>query len=235
MMNPKQKEVINKPKVASFLSLFLLLIATIVGSLLVGFILQKNQYTLPFDSFFYHLFISLPHPQWLNTLIWPFDNNFIALFAPHPSYLVLMYAGFFGYILLFKRKSLRWAVISIVLGLLLSFIFVKIDTYLVFRQRPFFILPNHVTDLVKESLRHWTSYPSGHTRDTAMLAIIIGSYMPKSRILLIALALFVGFSRVYLGVHFPTDVISGFAIGVCAGLLAVRFVDQLQHRFQRSK
>lgn len=61
------------------------------------------------------------------------------------------------------------------------------------------------------------SFPSGHTAAAFIMATIIGSFHPEMQILLWSWASLVGFSRIYLGVHFPSDIIMGFFLGIgCA-------------------
>lgn len=61
------------------------------------------------------------------------------------------------------------------------------------------------------------SFPSGHTATAFAFAVAVSIMLPKSRRLLIPLACITGLSRIYLGVHYPLDVIFGAAIGTLAG------------------
>jgi undecaprenyl-diphosphatase len=73
------------------------------------------------------------------------------------------------------------------------------------------------------------SYPSGHSLSSAALyltiALLIGRYLPthRARVAVIASSLvliaLVSFSRVYLGVHYPSDVTSGVCVGIAWALL----------------
>lgn len=77
------------------------------------------------------------------------------------------------------------------------------------------------------------SFPSTHTICAFALATSFFKVNKKVGIVLVVLAAFVGFSRLYNYVHFPTDVIAGMLIGIAAGLLAIfifkkfRFDDKL--------
>ena len=63
------------------------------------------------------------------------------------------------------------------------------------------------------------SFPSGHSSASFSIASIIAFNMPPLSILVVALALAVGISRIYLGVHYPTDVLAGIIIGVGAAIV----------------
>ncbi len=86
--------------------------------------------------------------------------------------------------------------------------------------------PENVTHLVQVS---GFSYPSGHSLVSASLyltiAILTAHHLPttKGRVRLYCLAVavisLVGLSRMYLGVHYPTDVVSGISLGVAWALL----------------
>jgi membrane-associated phospholipid phosphatase len=62
-----------------------------------------------------------------------------------------------------------------------------------------------------------SSFPSGHTASAFAFASGAGGAERRLRLPLLALAALVGYSRVHTGVHYPTDVIAGAAIGLGAG------------------
>ena len=68
-----------------------------------------------------------------------------------------------------------------------------------------------------------TSFPSGHSVSAAAFATGVALELPVLALPIGALAAAVGASRVVTGVHFPSDVVAGFAIGTTAGLLTVRW------------
>jgi membrane-associated phospholipid phosphatase len=62
------------------------------------------------------------------------------------------------------------------------------------------------------------SFPSGHAATAFAAAVAVGMLYPRFRTPLLALAATVALSRVYLGVHFATDVLAGSVLGAAIGL-----------------
>jgi len=65
------------------------------------------------------------------------------------------------------------------------------------------------------------SFPSGHTSAAFMMATLIGHFIPSLVIPVFFWASLVGFSRVVLGVHFPTDTLVGAMMGVSIALFSL--------------
>jgi undecaprenyl-diphosphatase len=64
-----------------------------------------------------------------------------------------------------------------------------------------------------------SSFPSGHAMSAFAVAAAIALLAPRLRWPVLALAALIGFSRVYLGVHFWLDVLAGAALGMAIGTL----------------
>ena len=66
-----------------------------------------------------------------------------------------------------------------------------------------------------------TSFPSGHSATAFAAAVVVGFAYPRLRLPLLALAALVALSRVYLGMHYWSDVLAGSLLGVAIGLTTV--------------
>jgi membrane-associated phospholipid phosphatase len=62
-----------------------------------------------------------------------------------------------------------------------------------------------------------TSFPSGHSGSAAAFAVSVGDLLPELSLPLRMAAAVVAFSRVYTGVHYPSDVVVGAAVGAVLG------------------
>ena len=98
---------------------------------------------------------------------------------------------------------------------------------LVARERPCWI-DHTVTMLIK--IPKDFSFPSGHT-SAAFATVVPMLYMHRRKgILALILAVAIAFSRMYLFVHFPTDILGGMIIGILSGILSILLVQKMEKR-----
>jgi undecaprenyl-diphosphatase len=120
--------------------------------------------------------------------------------------------------LLFSRKrEMRVLGILILASVTISYEVVYLLKHVVARPRPLAALPEFSAFVDAEGF----SFPSGHATRAFTLAFVLSSYL-KRHLLFYALALAVCISRVYLGVHFPSDVFAGGVIGTMLGYALIR-------------
>ncbi len=120
------------------------------------------------------------------------------------------------------RKAGFSALCAMLIGLVVVNFTIK---PLVSRPRPWLVIENFV-NLVPE--RDPNSFPSGHTNAAFAFAIAVCASAPKKwmKIAAVCAAVVMGLSRLYVGVHFPSDVLAGAAIGSLCGLLGAWVVSR---------
>ena len=128
------------------------------------------------------------------------------------------------------RKAGALALAAMAAGLICTNLTLK---PLVHRVRPWLVVEG-LTTLVQEGDPH--SFPSGHTCAAFAAAVSWSGLATKRRWkgLILAAAVVMGFSRLYVGVHFPSDVLAGACVGwLCADMVR-RVHGRLRHRLPRS-
>lgn len=121
-------------------------------------------------------------------------------------------------LLIFKktRQIAYMMIFAMLLSLLVNNLCIK---NIVMRVRPYEAIEGLYR--IIEAQPDW-SFPSGHTASSFAAAIVIYRVMDhKYGIPAIILALLISLSRLYVGVHYPTDVFFGFISGTCIALFSV--------------
>jgi len=165
----------------------------------------------PFDAIDAALFIRvnhLPHPRWL--------DRFFARFS-------WVMTGGHAWILVLLADALRQrtrainAALAVLPSLYLATTTVEIPIKKYFRRRRPFI--SIVRAIVVGRKPGSYSFPSGHSAAAFAGAILLQSCYPRGRRFFFAVALLVAFSRIYLGAHYPGDVVSGSLAGTALAKL----------------
>jgi membrane-associated phospholipid phosphatase len=89
--------------------------------------------------------------------------------------------------------------------------------------------------VLRQQPAHGSSFPSSHTAITLAIVIALVPFLARPLAVTgIAYAVLVGWSRVYLGVHYPLDVLAGVGIGMAAGGAILLALGTLLHRAGRA-
>ncbi|MBM3252189.1 MAG: phosphatase PAP2 family protein [Candidatus Omnitrophica bacterium] len=116
---------------------------------------------------------------------------------------------------LFGRYKAKLTSILILLATYLTYIFAQVIKEAVNRPRPMDVYSNiSVIGTVK-----YASFPSTHAALIAAVITILCLKYKKTSFVLVPIALLVGVSRIYLGHHYPSDVIGGFILGFSIAVL----------------
>ncbi len=79
------------------------------------------------------------------------------------------------------------------------------------------------------------AFPSGHTSRAFAFAWALSYQVPDKRVLIISAAALIGFSRVYIGAHFPLDVVAGAALGIFIAWVSVRLIKNVSKQSKPKK
>ncbi len=160
------------------------------------------------DSRLFRLFNQRGYPKWLDHSMWLFTQlgNMLTAFVVAFVFFLLGY---------------RYLAVEIILATLTLWLLVETVKALAIRDRPFLSLEDTRIIGLREK---GDSFPSGHTTQIFFLATLLTlRFIPGLGVslALYTVAAFVGFTRIYVGAHYPRDVLGGAVLGSIWGILAM--------------
>lgn len=153
-------------------------------------------------------------------------NHFVGN-SPILDKLAIFFAQYLGYILIFilslflirNFKKCRLLIIQALIAAILSrLVLVNIIRWLWPRPRPF------IESQVNLLLSHepTSSFPSGHAALFFAIATVVYFYNKKAGILFFLASFLISISRVFAGIHWPTDIFVGALVGIFSAWLIMK-------------
>jgi undecaprenyl-diphosphatase len=168
--------------------------------------------------------------------------NLINQFAgrwPWLDYLGMFFAQYFEYFLLFCllvflfvnfRKYWRMVLEAFIAAVFTRFVLAEIIRWLWFRQRPF-VVENFIPLISQSPLE--ASFPSGHATFYFALSTIVYFYNKKAGILFYAGSFLIVVSRVFVGIHWPSDILAGAILGILMGWILNRLFRKYANKIMK--
>ncbi|HEY4537068.1 MAG TPA: phosphatase PAP2 family protein [Erysipelothrix sp.] len=131
--------------------------------------------------------------------------------------------------LFFYKKKKETAVLAVV-AIVIELIIVSLILKPIFsRPRPFLVDP---IDLLI-SRPQGSSFPSGHSASSFAVAVLLFREKVKFRVPILIVAFLMAFSRLYVFVHYPSDVVVGSIIGILIGLVVHKNRQYILNKYRK--
>ncbi len=156
-------------------------------------------------------------------------NSYFDTFFPFITNLnnwVMVYILMFGWLFL-KGGKKGWITASA----LAIAIFVT-DHYVIdfLKESVDRLRPCHVLDYIRLLVPcgGGRSFPSAHAANNFAAAAVLAHSYSKYKVIFYSIAFLIAFSRVYVGVHYPSDIIAGGLIGIIIGFVVIYLLDKIR-------
>ncbi|PFN14786.1 undecaprenyl-diphosphatase [Bacillus cereus] len=140
------------------------------------------------------------------------ENTYIdylmIFFAEYAQYMFIL---IFMILWLNKKYKNKTCVIQAIIACCLAFVFNRIIGLFFYRERPF-VSHLNINQLVEHTAN--ASFPSDHATSAFAIAITLCLYEKRLGKVFLLLAFLIAFSRVWVGVHYPLDVLIGAVLGL---------------------
>jgi membrane-associated phospholipid phosphatase len=146
-------------------------------------------------------------PEAVASVLTPLSHLFL------PAGIIIVVVLTIGYVVARNRSILPVAAGAVAAGA--AWLLANVAKAIADRPRPYEVMAGAV---LRQNPAHGTSFPSSHTAVTVAVVIALVPFLARPLAAAgIAYAVLVGWSRVYLGVHYPLDVLAGAGIGMAVG------------------
>lgn len=167
----------------------------------------------------FFLIFNLHGQSWLLDQLMIFATNYLIQL----TVLLTLFLAFKGSI---KEKK---SFLIIILSLPIAVLIIKLIHIFVFEPRPF--VTYNLTPLVSETLN--ASFPSRHATISAVVAFAFTYFKSKWSPFLLFIMIWISISRVYIGVHYPLDLIGGWTTAVISLAIGLQVKKILKIGFLR--
>ncbi len=137
--------------------------------------------------------------------------------AVFPSLRELTYVFWFFLIVYFWARKEKKLALLLTVGIVIGAMFTYPLKFIIDRARPCLIESSRLLTPCESD----PSFPSGHTEMSFLAATVVSRFHPNYSKYLYAFSFIVALSRIYVGVHFPTDAIAGVVVGLIIGKLMI--------------
>ncbi len=148
---------------------------------------------------------------------WYWLDFFGFVIAKYSEYILVLVLALF--LAINFKKYWRMILEAVIAAAFTRFVLAEIIRWLWFRPRPF--VANSVNLLVDYNAKE-ASFPSGHASFYFALSMIVYFYNKKIGIIFYIASLIIVLDRVFVGIHWPSDILAGAIIGILVGLFLNR-------------